>query len=81
MTQEEIKGKVMPIVEKYVGSENTSIDPSDNLYEEHGADSLDIMLITMDVEQAFSISITDDMVHGFRTTQDIIDEVQRHILD
>jgi len=81
MTQQEIKDKVLPIAAKYLSKNVSEIDVTANMEECYEADSLDIMEITMDVEHTFSITFSDDTVRGFRTVQDIIDEVQRHILD
>ena len=81
MTQEEIKKKVVPVVAKYLCEDKAGIDVEANLRECYGADSLDIVQIVMDVEKDFSITITDAAADAIKTTQDIIDEVQRHILD
>ena len=81
MTQQEIKDKVLPIAAKYLNENASDIDVAANMEEHYGADSLDITEIAMDVERAFSISLSDESIRGFKTVQDIIDEVQRHILD
>ena len=82
MTQEEIKMKVLPIVGKYLSCNGESdYDLDASLKECYGADSLDIVQIVMDVEKDFSITITDEAADAIRTIRDIIDEVQRHILD
>lgn len=81
MTHEEIVNKVTPIVAKYLDEPKDSIDLNANMREIYGADSLDIVQIVMDVEYAFSITITDAAADGIKTAQDIIDEVERNILD
>lgn len=81
MTHEEIVNKVTPIVVKYLDEPKDSIDLNADMRETYGADSLDIVQIVMEVGHTFSISITDDAVSSMNTVQDIIDEVEQHILD
>lgn len=80
MTKEEIKDKVLPVIQKYQCDENAEIDLTADLEACYGMDSLDTVQIIMDVEKIFGISI-DVSVKSLKTTQDIIDEVERHILD
>lgn len=81
MTHEEIVNKVTPIVAKYLDEPKDNIDLNTDMRETYGADSLDIVQIVMDVEHAFSITITDAAADGIKTAQDIINEVERNILD
>ena len=81
MTKEEIRKKVVPIVAKYLCEDESGIDTNADMRDTSGADSLDIVGMTMDVERAFGISISNDAVESFNTAQDIIDEVKRNILD
>lgn len=81
MTHEEIVNKVKPIVAKYLCEPEDNIDLTADMRENYGADSLDTVGMVMDVERAFSITITDAAVKGIKTAQDIIDEVERNILD
>lgn len=81
MTNEEIATKVRPIAEKYLCEDGNGIKLDADIRKEYGGDSLDIVQIVMDVERAFSISISDEAVDSINTVQDIVDEVKRHILD
>lgn len=81
MTHEEIRKKVLPIVAKYLCEEESTIDVNADLRDEYGADSLDMTQIVMSVEKEFSIAIKDDAIDKMKTTQDIIDEVKRIVLD
>lgn len=81
MTKEEIAAKVKPIAAKYLCENENDIQLDANIREEYGGDSLDIVQIVMDVEHAFSISISDEAADSINTVQDIVDEVKRHILD
>jgi acyl carrier protein len=81
MTKEEIAAKVKSIAAKYLCEDENDIQLDANIREEYGGDSLDIVQIVMDVEHAFSISISDEAADSINTVQDIVDEVKRHILD
>lgn len=81
MTKEEIVAKVKPIAAKYLYEDENDIQLDANIREEYGGDSLDIVQIVMDVEHAFSISISDEAVDSINTVQDIVDEVKRNVLN
>ena len=49
---------------------------ADTRIEELGADSLDLVEITMAVEDAFSISIPDEEMPNFKTAGDILAYVE-----
>ena len=81
MTHEEIEKKVIPIVAKYLCEDESNIDINADLRNEYGADSLDVVLIVMDVEKGFGISIDDRVADSIKTTKDVIDEIKRNVLD
>ncbi len=56
------------------------INPEDNI-RETGFDSLDLVEITMAVEEDFHIDISDDQLEKFQTFGDIIAYIDTHVRD
>ncbi len=79
MTKEKIKDEVLSAVAKYLEEDGQNINPDADLYNEYGADSLDIVQIIMTIERKFRISIANDVCAEVRTAQEIIDETERII--
>ncbi|MCX7426479.1 MAG: phosphopantetheine-binding protein [Planctomycetia bacterium] len=53
------------------------IEETHALLADLGSDSLDIIEITMEVEEHFDISVPDDQEQDVRTVRDIVDGVLR----
>lgn len=61
MTEEEIFGKVQEVIAQKLNTEKDKIKPDSKIAEDLGADSLDIVEITISLEAAFSTDISDDI--------------------
>ncbi len=61
MTEEEIFGKVQEVIAQKLNTEKEKIKPDSKIAEDLGADSLDIVEITISLEAAFSTDISDDI--------------------
>ena len=74
---------VMDVVKDIVANElrvdRSQLNPSTQLVSDLGADSLDALNIAVQIEEAFSINIPDDMVPSFRTIGDIVKGVEEHL--
>ena len=71
----EVNNQVIEILKDKLGVDEISSD--DNLIEDIGADSLDIIEIVMEMEREFGISIPDDEVDpNFTTVGHLIDYIQ-----
>ena len=75
MTQEELFTKVQNLICENLGCEDAEVTPSARLNEDLGADSLDVVELTMAFEEEFGIEIHDDEVEtliGKATVQSIL---------
>ena len=70
----DIKTNICRIVEDIVGFE---AKPEDNLVQDLGGDSLDLVQICMEVEKEYDLNIQDEDYTKWQTVQDIIDYVER----
>ena len=61
MTEEEIFGKVQEVIAQKLNTEKDKIKPDSKIADDLGADSLDIVEITISLEAAFSTDISDDI--------------------
>lgn len=68
-----IENKVLDIVSKQFGILPTSINLTDHLVNDLGADSLDLVEITMTLEYEFKIAIEDSEADQAQTIQTLID--------
>ena len=64
--------KVKEIVSEGLGISIKEITDCGNLFEEYGADSLDIVEIVMVLEEDFKIEIPDCKAENFKTVNDIV---------
>lgn len=67
--------RIKKIVSISLGVSIADLRPAHHLILDLGADSLDILDITMDIEREFDIEIDDDAAAAFRTVGDLIEHV------
>ena len=65
--------KVQQIIEEQLSCEKDDITLDARLKEDLDADSLDAVEIAMALEEAFEITMEDDVVANFKTIKDIVD--------
>lgn len=71
--------KVKDLVAEHLGIEPDGIKPESTL-EELGADSLDIVELTMVIEEYFNIEISDDVVEQtFTTVKSVVDYLEANV--
>ncbi len=68
---------VIQIVGEHMAMPVDRIDESSALFEDIGCDSLDIVEISMELEDHFDISIPDEFDEKTRTIGDVTDGVQQ----
>jgi acyl carrier protein len=66
---------VKQIMSDYVAMAPEDIHGTSNLLTDLGCDSLDIVEITMEIEEQFDVSVPDDLAERIRTVGDIADGV------
>ena len=67
--------KLCSIIVDKMGVDEEEIKYSARFVEDLGADSLDLVELTMEIEKKFSISIPDDVVENLNTVGDVVDYV------
>ena len=77
LSRQEVLEDVRRIVSEFATVPPEHIQESHALTADLGCDSLDIVEITMEVEDRFDISVPDDQEQDIRTVGDIADGVLR----
>lgn len=73
MAKETIEEQAREIVASKLMVDKAEVVPTARLQDQLDADSLDLVEIVMELEEAFDITIPDDCAEGFTTVQDIYD--------
>ena len=68
------KVKAILIDQLYVDEDKVTMDAS--IFDDLGADSLDVVDLVMSLEEAFDIEIPDDQVENIKTVGDIVKYVE-----
>ncbi len=75
----DIEKKVISIVVRELGLEESEITPEKDFIDDLGLDSLDVMTLAMAMEEEFDIEIPDDDVEGIRTVQDVFNYLHKRL--
>jgi acyl carrier protein len=75
---ENIADKVIGIVANQLDVEKEKIKPETSFINDLGADSLDIVELVMEFEEAFDMSIPDEDAEKIRTVGDAINYIKEH---
>lgn len=75
MNREEAVKIVMSMLEKNVEDLEMSEDKMGKTLVDLGVDSLDVMLVIMDVGEAAGVAISDDEVEGLDTPEKIVEYI------
>lgn len=70
--------KVKEIIMETLSCAEEKITLEASLADDIGADSLDAVELNMALEEAFSISISDDDLMTFKTVKDIVDYIENN---
>ena len=80
MKKEEIKQKVTDIVIDVLGVEASEVQESSDIQNDLGADSLDVVELTMNVESKFNIDLGNAAeIEKIHTVGDLIEKVATHV--
>ena len=69
--------RVVAIAIEHLGFADGYIKPEHTFREDLGADSLDCVEMTMQFEDDFDISISDEEMNECKTVQDVVDLIDR----
>ena len=53
------------------------IKPESRLVEDLGADSANLMMLIMDLESEFNLTVEDEVLAGIKTVGDIVDYIEK----
>ena len=74
-----IEQKVIEIIIRELGLEESEIAPEKDFIKDLGLDSLDVMTLAMAMEEEFDIEIPDDDVEGVKTVQHVYDYLNKRL--
>jgi len=69
--------KVLDLIASQLPVKRESITRESRLLEDLGADSANVMILVMDLEQEFDIIVEDDVLGNIKTVGDIIDYLEK----
>ena len=76
MTASEIEKQLKNIIAEQIGVSMDSLKPEAKFIEDLGADSLDIVELMMNIEEAFNIDIPDDEAEKLLTVGDALSYIK-----
>lgn len=71
--------KVAELIMNQLPLKKDRIQLDSRLFEDLGADSANVMILVMDIEQEFNISVDDDVLTGIHTVGDIVNYLETHV--
>lgn len=79
LAAEDIQQRVVKIFVQELGVDHHEVIPSARVQEDLGCDSLDVVELTMALEDEFGIEIPDESVLKVVTVQDVFDYLGQHV--
>lgn len=79
MSNVSVEEKVKAIVVKNLGVDEASVVGGAKFTDDLGADSLDIVELVMEMEEAFGISVPEDETENLRTVDDVVNFVKKSL--
>lgn len=79
MKKEEIKQKVTDIIVKVLGVAESNVHDDAHIENDFGADSLDVLEMTMEAEKEFHIVLPDEEIKKVNFVRDFVRLVERTI--
>jgi acyl carrier protein len=71
-----VEQKVKQIIAEQLGVDESQVDNTASFVDDLGADSLDIVELTMALEEAFDLEIPDEDAEKITTVKDAIDYIE-----
>lgn len=78
-TRIEIEQQIAEIICDELGVDNEEILPEARFMEDLGADSLDVIELTMAFEEKFGVAIDDATAEGLLTVKDVVDYLENRV--
>ena len=71
--------KVKEYILQQLPVDESKIVPEARLVEDLGADSANLMMLIMDLEGEFDLTVEDEVLSAIKTVGDIVDYIEAHI--
>ena len=68
----DVAERVKKIVVEHLGVEASAVTPEASFIDDLGADSLDLVDLSMSIEEEFNLEVPDDVLDHVRTVGDIV---------
>ena len=78
MSTSSIEAKVKSIIADQLGVGEDEIKPESSFIEDLGADSLDIVVLVMAMEEEFEVEIPDEEAENIKSVNDAINYINTH---
>ncbi|WP_376768262.1 acyl carrier protein [Litoribacterium kuwaitense] len=78
MANEEIFNRISKIVVDRLGVDEATIKPEASFKDDLGADSLDVVELVMELEDAFDMEISDEDAEKIATVGDAVTYIESH---
>ncbi len=72
MSDDEIRARCITVVRRALGCDADALTDVTRFSEDLKADSLDVIELTMSLEEEFGVQVSDDEMAGFRTFGDVV---------
>ena len=76
MTENQIFDKVAELIALQMGIDKSEITMKTRMLEDLKADSANIIMLVMDLENEFDIAVDDDVLMGIKTVGDVVNCIQ-----
>lgn len=70
--------KLKPIIADQLGVKMENITPQSSFKDDFDADSLDMVDLTMEIEDEFAIEISDKVAATLQTVGDVVNYIEKH---
>ena len=74
-----IQDKIRSIIASKLGLDENEITPEKNLTNDLGADSLDVVELSMDLEREFNLKFEDADTEKIQTVADLYKLIEEHV--
>ena len=71
--------KVKALINTHLKVENDKITPASRLVEDLGADSANVMVLIMELEDNFGIMVDDDAIMTLKTVEDVVKYIESKV--
>ena len=74
-----IYDKVVEMIADQLSISKDKITRQSRLFEDLNADSANVMMLILDLEQDFGVSVEDDVLSNMRTVDDVVSYLEEHV--